>query len=223
MNTSIRFDIHTQVGQQNGTAETSVNAIGYLAAWFTIFFALGYVAAQLLSWVGVIRYPTDQYWLFLPSLFLAPAFLVTMICLHYRTVPKQRIWTAVAAAFAVVYCCFATFTYFTQLGSIVPGVVRGEINETHPLIFKPRSFTMSVDCLGYFFMSLSTLFAAFAWRSYNPKLYGWMLGNGLLIILLVPAYFNPFLYYIGSVWAVSFTLAMYYTARLMSGRERTAH
>ena len=90
--------------------------------------------------------------------------LIPTICLHYKAAADLKIWSAIGTAFAVIYCTMATLTYFTQLGSIVPGVVQGVINESHPFIFKPRSFTMTIDCLGYFFMSLSTLFSAFAFK-----------------------------------------------------------
>ena len=214
MNTIITVGIEAKT-KGDGLATAPVNKIGYWAAILSILFGLGYVLAQLLSWVKIISYPNDLFWLFLPSLFLGPAFLVTMICLHYRAPLQVKIWSSIGTAFSIIYCTMATLTYFTQLGSIVPGLLSGEINETHPLIFKPRSFTMSIDCLGYFFMSLSTLFTAFAFRETEKKLYGWMLFNGLLIFLFIPAYFNPFLYYIGSVWAVSFSMCMIYTAKFM--------
>lgn len=215
MNTNISLDIRSSLAEEKIVVSEPVSRIGFWAAILSLVFGLGYVVAQFLSWLKIIIYPNDLFWLFLPSLFLAPAFLVTMICLHYKAPGGLRIWSAIGIAFAIVYCGFATLTYFTQLGSMVPGIVSGEIRDTHPLIFKPRSFTMSIDCLGYFFMCLSTLFTAFAFRETYKPLYAWMLFNGVLIILFIPAYFNPFLYYIGSVWAISFSLSMIYAARFM--------
>jgi hypothetical protein len=62
-------------------------------------------------------------------------------------------------------------------------------------------------------MSLATLFTGFAFRGQDKHLYLWFLLNGLLVILLIPAYFNPFLYYFGSVWILTFSLSMIYAAR----------
>lgn len=214
MSTIITVDVETRI-RNDGVATAPVDKIGYWAAILSLAFGLGYVLAQIFSWAKIITYPNDLFWLFLPSLFLAPAFLVAMICLHYKAAVELKIWSAIGVAFAVIYCTMATVTYFTQLGSMVPGLVRGEINETHPLIFKPRSFTMSIDCLGYFFMSLSTLFSAFAFKKASRKLFRWMVFNGALILLFIPAYFNPFLYYIGSVWAISFSMSMIYAAKFM--------
>lgn len=191
-----------------------LNQIGYWSSMASLIFGLGYAAAQLLSWLQVIVYPHDLFWLFLPSLFLAPCFLIAMVCLHYKAREEHRIWTAIGIAFAIIYCTMATLTYFTQLGAVVPSLISGKITDEYAFIFKPRSFTMSIDCLGYFFMSLSTLFTGVAYRSTHKKLYRWFLFNGLLILILVPAYFNPFLYYIGSVWILTFSLSMIYSARV---------
>ena len=222
MKTTIAPGIHTNRPRKLKRISNPVQQIGTWSAWLSLVFALGYVVAQFLSWLKLITYPGELFWLFLPSLFLAPAFLITMICVHYMASDRLKIWTSIAAAFAIVYCSFATLTYFSQLGSIVPALMRGEIGDTHPLIFKPRSFTMSIDCLGYLFMSLSTLFAAFAFRHADKKLYGWMLFNGLLILLLIPAYFDTYLYYFGSVWAVSFSMSMIYAARLFREKGEAA-
>ncbi len=191
-----------------------VSKIGFWSAILSIVFAAGYDIAQLLSWFKVIDYPKDQFWLFLPSLFLAPAFLITIICLHYCVEKEMKIWTAIGVAFAIIYSSFATLNYFVELTVVIPPLVKGEINETNMLVFKPGSFMFAIDCLGYFFMSLSTLFAAFSFSATHKNLYRWMLVNGLLIIIFIPAYFYPFLYFIGSVWAITFILAMIYAAKL---------
>jgi hypothetical protein len=222
MNTTIAPGIHTNRSRKFKITSNPVQAIGTWSALLSLVFALGYVGAQLFSWLKLITYPGEMFWLFLPSLFLAPSFLITMICLHYMASDRLKVWTSIAAAFAIVYCSFATLTYFTQLGSIVPSLMRGEIGETYPLIFKPRSYAMSIDCLGYFFMSLSTLFAAFAFRHADKNLYGWMLFNGLLLLLFIPAYFETYLYYFGSVWAVSFSMSMIYAARLFREKGEVA-
>jgi len=194
------------------------NLLGFWASVLALLFGLGYSVAQLLSWLGVIPHPQDLFWLFLPSLFLAPAFLVVMICLHYRASEEKKTWTLAALSFAIIYCGFATLNYFTQLTVVVPKLIKGDIDENNVLAFKQGSFMFAVDCLGYFFMSLSTSFAAFAFYDNNKKLYWWMLVNGALIVIFIPAYFNPFFYFIGSVWAVTFTVAMMYAARFF--RER---
>lgn len=74
---------------------------------------------------------------------------------------------------------------------------------------------MAVDCRGYFFMSLSTFSAAFAFNDEaNKWLYRGLLYNGLLMPVLVLAFFFPVFYYVGALWMITFPLAMINAARL---------
>jgi hypothetical protein len=182
--------------------------IGFWSAILSLVFAIGYCIPQLLSTLEILPHPHDLFWLFLPSLFLAPAFLVTMICLHY-TADRLKIWTAIACAFGLVYCCFATMVYFTELTVVIPQQLKGRTEKIEVLIFDRKTFLMAIDCLGYFFMSLSTFFAAFAFKhNKNKWLYRGLLFNGALMPVLVLAFFYPALYYVGAIWMISFPLAM---------------
>jgi hypothetical protein len=193
--------------------KSPVNTIGYWSSVLALVFAIGYCIPQLLSSFNVLSHPSDLFWLFLPSLFLAPSFLVAVICLHYSIPPDERIWTTIGIAFAIVYCAFATLVYFTQLTVVIPDLLNSKIDETHVLAFKSRSFLMAVDCLGYFFMSLTTLFSAFAFRAEQKNFYRWMLANGLLVIIFIPAFFVPFFYYIGAIWMITFPVSMILAAK----------
>jgi hypothetical protein len=195
--------------------------IGYWSALSAAFFACGYSVAQILSTAGIIPHPQDLFWLFLPSLFLAPAFLLTMICLHYVAEADQKIWTAIGIAFATVYSVCICIVYFSQLTVVIPLLLQSAIDETHVLAFVRKSFLMAVDCLGYFFMSLSMLFAAFAFR--NNKSGKWLhrglLWTGSLLPILVLGFFFPFYYYLGAIWMLLFPLAMINAASLFKNES----
>lgn len=195
--------------------------MGFWAAISSAIFGLGYCIAQLLSWVNILPHPHELFWVFLPSLFLAPAFLITMVCLHYEAPAAGRIWTALGLTFSVIYCTFATLNYFTQLTVVVPAQIRGTIDESYVLIFKQGSFLFAMDCLGYFFMSFSSLASAMAFRKTDKRLYRWLFWNGLLVVIFIAAYFNPLFYFIGSPWMITFTLAMIYAARFFKNRDRS--
>jgi hypothetical protein len=190
--------------------------IGYWSAWSATFFACGYSVAQLFSTAGILPHPKDLFWLFLPSLFLAPAFLLTMVCLDYVVNAEQKIWTAIGITFATVYTVCICIVYFSQLTVVIPSLLQGAIDETHLLAFVRKSFLMAVDCLGYFFMSMSMLFAAFAFRHDESKkwLYRGLSWTGLLLPILILAFFFPFYYYLGGLWMILFPLAMINAARL---------
>jgi hypothetical protein len=192
-----------------------VSMIGYWSAWCAAFFACGYSVFQLMSTAGIIPHPQDLFWLFLPSLFLAPAFLITMICLHYVADGDQKIWTAIGVAFATLYAVCISIVYFSQLTVVIPMLLQSSIDETHVLAFVRKSFLMAVDCLGYFFMSLSMFFAALAFRheAYGKWLYRGLLWTGALLPILILAFFYPFFYYFGALWMVFFPLAMLNAAK----------
>jgi hypothetical protein len=199
----------------------NVKNIGFWSAVLSVFFAIGYCIAQLLSTSKILPYPHDMFWLFLPSLFLASTFVVAMVCLHYSVEANQKIWTALGVAFALLYAPLVSIVYFTQLTVVLPALLRGELNETHVLYFPGRSFLMAVDCLGYFFMSVSTLFAAFAFRknSKSKWLYRSLLWNGILMPVLMLAFFYPVFYYVGAVWMFTFPLSMVNAAKYFTTKE----
>ena len=90
-----------------------------------------------------------------------------MICLHYKAGENKKLFTAIDVAFAILYCADVTLVYFSQLTNVIPAQLKNEINEKQVLLFDRRTFLMAIDCLGYFFMSFSTLFAAFAFQKEN--------------------------------------------------------
>ena len=192
--------------------------IGFWSSVLSVIFALAYSIPQILSEAKLLSHPQDLYWLFIPSLLLAPAFLIAMICLHYKAAASMRLFTAIGLAFAILYCADVTLVYFSQLTVVLPAQLKNEINEKQVLLFDRRTFLMAVDCLGYFFMSLSTLFIAFDFRSESKWLYRGMLYNGLLLPVLTLAFFYPVFYYVGAIWMVTFPLAMINAAKLFSGK-----
>lgn len=202
-----------------------ISPVGKWSAILATIFAFGYSVPQLLSVFKIIPHPQDLYWLFAPSLFLAPAFLITMISLDLLVPVNLRIWTTIGWAFAAVYCTMITIVYFTQLTIVVPSEVQGNIGNKEVLLFDRKTFLMAVDCLGYFFMSLSTLFAAFAFKNYRrfKWLYRGLLWNGLLLPVLILAFFYPVFYYPGAIWMITFPLAMINAIKYFKQTAITKH
>jgi len=84
---------------------------------------------------------------------------------------------------------------------------RGEIESSRPFLFTPfDSFIYAVDILGYGFMSLATLFAAFVFTGSGLERIArrFLIESGLLIpFLLLQHYYHP-LIWPASLWAISF-------------------
>ena len=198
----------------------TINKIGFWSAALAVIFGFGYCIPQILSELKVLPHPQDLFWLFLPSLFLAPVFLIAMISLHYTADTGLKIWTSIGVAFAILYCADVSIVYFTQLSVVVPAQLQGQVNEKRVLLFDIKTFLMAVDCLGYFFMSLSTFFAAFAFIK-NKWLYRGLLWNGALMPILILAYFYPVFYYVGALWMITFPLAMINAAIFFKNDSQT--
>jgi hypothetical protein len=192
---------------------SDLKKIGIWSTLLSVIFALAYSIAEILSTGKLISYPQNLFWLFLPSLFLAPAFLVAMISLHFCAEKSFRLWTTIAVAFAILYCADVTIVYFTQLTVVLPAQQPSRINDV--FLFDRRTFLMAIDCLGYFFMSFSSFFAAFAFKKYRWLFRG-LLWNGALMPILLLAYFYPVFYYMGALWMITFPLAMINAAKFFS-------
>ena len=100
-----------------------------------------------------------------------------------------------------------SINYYVQLTLVVPHLMSGEVESIRPFLFAPfDSFIYSVDVLGYSFMSLSTLFAAFVFNGTGLERTArrFLIANGLLIpFLALQIYYHP-LIWIASLWAITF-------------------
>jgi hypothetical protein len=188
----------------------NIKAIGKPAALLAAIFAIIYSVFALLSLFKLIPHPYDLFWQFLPSLLLAFAFVVTIICVHYCVGEEHKIYTGIASALAVIYAACVTIVYFTQLAVIIPLQLQHKIDDSHLLAFSNGSFMVAVDCIGYGIMSLTTLFAAFAFKTDGSSkwLYRSLLYNGLLAPFVVMAFFIPAFLAIGALWMITLPTAM---------------
>jgi hypothetical protein len=213
----------------------NVRALGLWSAILASVFSLIYVVGQLAEWFGLLgsgggpENPSTALGLVVlltPSLLLAPAFLVLMVSVHHAVADDRKIWTHAAVAFATIYAALVSLNYFVQLTLVVPHLMRGDVESVRFLLFTPfDSFIYSVDILGYSFMSLATLFAAFAFtgRGLERMARRFLVANGLLIpFIALQIYYHP-LIYIAALWAITFpsatiTLALHFR-REASGRR----
>lgn len=196
----------------------NVKKIGRPAAILAAIFAATYSVFALLSVFMLIPHPYDLFWQFLPSFLLAIVFVITIVCLHYSVKAENKIYTAIATAFAVVYCVCVTIVYFTQLAVVVPAQLQHKIDDNHLLAFSDGSFMVAVDCIGYGMMSLTTLFAAIAIKRVgrNKWLYRSLLCNGLLTPFVITAFFVPAFLAIGALWMITLPMSMINAAKFFS-------
>jgi hypothetical protein len=190
--------------------------LGYWSGLFASFFSLIYVVGQLAEWFGWLgsgggpENPSTVLGLIVllvPSLLLAPSFALLMVCVHEYAPDEKKVWSRAAIVFAAVYAVMVSLNYYVQLTLVVPHMMRGEVESIRPFLFTPfNSFIYSVDVLGYSFMSLSTLFAAFVFtgEGLERTAHRFLVANGLLIpFLALQIYYHP-LIWPASLWAITF-------------------
>ncbi|MBN2352626.1 MAG: hypothetical protein JXD23_08680 [Spirochaetales bacterium] len=98
---------------------------------------------------------------FIVSFFLAPSVVVMMAAAYYRTPADRKIVGLLALAAAVLYAPFCMGNYLIQLAVVSTNPI-GIRPETLKLIsFIPGSPAFALDMLGYAFLCLTTLAAAF--------------------------------------------------------------
>ena len=200
----------------NNQISISTKRLGFWSAVCSTVFSILYIVAQLAEWIGLLgsqggsessSTPLGLALLLTPSLFLGTAFLILMVSVHQLASPGRKVWSHAAVVFATAYMVLISIVYFVQLTLVLPRMLRDEMQGIEFLAFVPfDSFLYAVDILGYSFMSVSTLFAAwiFTGRGIERVARWFLIANGLLVpFVALQMYFHP-LIWIASLWAITF-------------------
>jgi len=193
--------------------------VGKLGSWSAILasvFSITYIVGQLAEWFDLLgsgggpENPSTALGLVVlltPSLFLGIAFALLMLSVHYYAPEDKKVRSHAGLMFATIYAVLISINYYVQLTLVVPRLMRGDIEDIRFLLFIPfDSFLYSVDILGYSFMSLSTLFAAFAFTGAGLErtVRRFLIANGLLLpFIALQNYYHP-LIWPASLWAITF-------------------
>jgi hypothetical protein len=197
-------------------AQKNVYTLGFWSALLASVFSLAYDVGQIAEWAGLMGSgggpENDSTWyglviLLVPSLFLGISFVVMMACVHRQAPEAGKIWSLTGLTFAIMYGTLICMNYFVQLTLVAPALCRGAVGENvRPFLFNVfNSFTYSVDLLGYSFMSLSTLFAAFAFRGagLEKTVRRFLIANGLIMpFIALQTFYHPLIWG-ASLWAVT--------------------
>ena len=219
--------------------QTAVYRLAFWSAVLASVFSLAYDAGQLLEWLGLMGSgggpEHDSTWyglvvLLVPSLFLGISFVVMMGALHRYAPLERRIWSQTGLTFAIMYGTLICMNYFVQLTLVAPALYQGNVSDSvRPFLFNVfNSFTYSVDLLGYSFMCLSTLFAAFVFTGpgLERKVRWFMIANGLILpFIALQTFFHP-LIWLATLWGVTLpgstiALAVLFRRKLRGMHEGT--
>jgi hypothetical protein len=184
------------------------------------FISVTYALLQILSALQLIPYPGNLYWFFLPSLLLAPAFLVMTVCLDILVNENARQWTMAAWGFATINCMMMIMVYCYQPGHLDPSEFNWKTGDVGLFIFEHHSTLLAIKYVGFFLISAGTFILAFAFRNSGSKwFFRSLLINGLQLPLLVISYLFPHYYYLASVGMVTFPLATFHATRFFTRKE----
>jgi hypothetical protein len=210
---------------------SSPRKLGFWSAVACTVLSVGYIVAQLFEWAGLLgsaggpgsaSTPLGIALLLIPSLLLGSSFLLLMLSLHHWTPEPRRVWSHAGVAFATAYVVLTGMVYFIQLTLVGPRIARGDTAGIEFLLFTPfDSFLYAVDILGYSFMSVATLVAAFALTRPGVERTArrFMIANGLILpFIVLQMYWHP-LIWVATLWAITFPGATLSLAVLFRGPE----
>lgn len=186
-----------------------VRNIGFYSSLCTTLFAIIYIIPQLIIGIDMPASKKDQFLILLPSLFLAPSFLIMMVSVHYLADPARKIWSHIGIVFATAYFVFVSIVYFTVLTVTLPHILRGDSTSVALIQYIPKSFLTGIDALGYTAMSLSTLFSAgiFVRRGLESWLKWVFILNGVIAPVILSTQIYPEMAYAGATWIITLPLS----------------
>ncbi len=206
--------------------------LGFWSAVLATVFSIGYGLAVIVmiiattstptttattGWQGVEAYlaafqPIVMLPL-IPSLLLAPTFVVLMACVHSYAPNAKKVWSQVGLAFAIVYATMACVNYIIQLTVVRLSILNRETDGLAMFVMgNPHSIFWAL-MFDYIFMNLAMLFAAPVFE--GGKLERWIrwlfLANGAsaVITLFGIVVDSPMIFLLGSLvpWCVIFSAA----------------
>lgn len=144
--------MHTQNrSRSKSRASDKTSMVGFVAAVATsILFIFSGITATL-----AIRIPS-----LLSGIILVPAFVLLMACIHEYASAEKRLYSGLGLLFVVGYSILIGFNYYIQLTLAT--------QPEFAVMFdmkSPKSIMWVIEVLGYGFMGLSTLSAAWVFTS----------------------------------------------------------
>lgn len=180
--------------------------IGFWSAIVSMVLVLAYSLLQALTNMNFLTGIKESLWFFLPLLLLAPFFMLVVLSLHYSVSKENKIWTSISLTITTLYCGQIITLYIMQFAMLFEDLQQRHFT-FYGGLFDRDDFLLVIDALTYFFISLSALFLAIALKG-NMWIYRALLWIAVLVPILLLSFFYPLLYFAGSIWIISFIMAM---------------
>jgi hypothetical protein len=155
---------------------------------------------------------------FVPSLILAPVFVLFVLCLHHTASDDKKVLSQLSLSFAVVCAAVLSFHYYIQLTVVQEGLLNDELSGLWQFVApNPHSFFWTFAALGYGFMGISQLSIAPIFKEKFERIIKWLfIANGIIgLAFLVGNALDIFVVNILSsfTWGVLFPITAALVAR----------
>jgi hypothetical protein len=158
---------------------------------------------------------------FIPSLILAPLFVVMIVCIHQTAPENKKILGQLGIAFAAVCAAILSIHYYIQLTIVQQGMLSNETTNLWQLAApNPHSLFWTLSALGYGFMGIALLCTAFIFAEKSEHKIKWLfIANGVVGIAFLVG--NAVGFFMGNIIA-SFTWGMLFpiAALLLANKFR---
>jgi hypothetical protein len=149
---------------------------------------------------------------FIPSLLLAPMFVIMMLCIHYYAPEEKKVLSQLGFSFSLICAAVLSIHYYVQLTVVQQGILNNELSGLWQFVApNPHSFFWTLAALGYGFMGIALLFAAPIFSEKSERAIKWLfVANGIVgIAFLVGNAFGIFVVNIMAsfIWGVLFPIA----------------
>lgn len=161
---------------------------------------------------------------FIPSLVLAPVFVVMMLSIHQSTPQEKKTLTQLGFAFSLICAAILSIHYYIQLTFVQQGLLNGETAGIWQFATpNPHSFFWTFAALGYGFMGIALLCGAPTFTMKSDRAIKWLfMANGLIGVgFLISNALGIFTVNIVAsfIWGILFPVA----AALLAKKFRMSH
>jgi hypothetical protein len=155
---------------------------------------------------------------FIPSLLLAPLFVIMMLSIHHYASDDQKVLSQLGFSFALICAAVLSIHYYIQLTFVQQGILNHETAGVWQFAApNPHSFFWTFAALGYGFMGIALLCAAPVFAGKSERAIKWLfIANGIVGIgFLIGNAMSIFIVNIlaSFVWGVLFLIATILVAR----------
>jgi hypothetical protein len=162
---------------------------------------------------------------FIPSLILAPVFVILMFSIHHTVSEDKKFLTQLALGFSLICAAILSLHYYIQLTVVQQGLLNHETTGLWQFVTpNPHSFFWTFAALGYGFMGISLLCAFPAFAEKSGRAIKWLfIANGIIGVgFLIGNVLGVFMVNILSsfLWGVLFPIAAILLAKKFRVMQR---